>query len=98
MAFPTPKTIAMAYTQTEHAILYLETMSIADVVLPTTLHPSTSTGLTGAMGMGMNAFSGLGGYVTLGLLAKSKPTVIKTAEGEFVIPKDSSYISAFSVV
>ena len=89
IAFPTPKTIAMAYTQTEHAILYLETMSIADVALPTTVHPTASTGLSGAVGLGMNAFSGLGGYVTLGLLAKSKPTVIKTAEGEFVIPKDS---------
>jgi Vam6/Vps39-like protein vacuolar protein sorting-associated protein 39 len=92
MAFPTAKVIAMAYTQTEHALLYLETMSVADIVLPTTLHPSTSTGL-GAMGLGMNAFSGLGGYMTLGLGAKNKPTIIKTAEGEFVILKDSEFPS-----
>jgi hypothetical protein len=91
MAFPTAKVIAMAYTQTEHALLYLETMSVADITLPTTLHPSTSTGLGGAMGLGMNAFSGLGGYMTLGLGAKNKPTIIKTAEGEFVIPKDSEF-------
>lgn len=95
MTFPNPKTIAMAYTQTEHAILYMETMSIADVNLPTTVHPSTSavlsTGLSGAVGLSMNAFSGLGGYMKSGLLGQAKPTVIKTAEGEFVIPKDSSY-------
>jgi Vam6/Vps39-like protein vacuolar protein sorting-associated protein 39 len=95
MAFPTPKTVAMAYTQTEHAILYMETMSIAEVNLPTTVHPSTSavlsTGLSGAVGLSMNAFSGLGGYMKSGLLGQAKPTVIKTAEGEFVIPKDSSY-------
>jgi hypothetical protein len=49
------------------------------------------TGLSGAVGLSMNAFSGLGGYVKSGLLGQAKPTVIKTAEGEFVIPKDSSY-------
>ncbi|CAG7849163.1 SubName: Full=Related to Vam6/Vps39-like protein involved in vacuolar morphogenesis {ECO:0000313/EMBL:CCA68795.1} [Serendipita indica DSM 11827] len=90
MAFPSPKVIAMAYTATEHALFYLDTMSVADIVLPTALHPSTSSGLTGAMGMGMNAISGLGGYMTLGLGAKSKPSVIKTADGEFTIPKENS--------
>jgi len=93
MAFPTAKVIAMAYTQTEHALLFLETMSIADIMLPTALHPSTSAGLGGAMGLGMNAFSGLGGYMTLGLGAKNKPSIIKTAEGEFVILKDSEFPS-----
>jgi Vam6/Vps39-like protein vacuolar protein sorting-associated protein 39 len=100
MAFPTPKTIAMAYTQTDHAILYMETMSTAEVNLPTTVHPSTSavlsTGLSGAVGLSMNAFSGLGGYMKSGLLGQAKPTVIKTAEGEFVIPKDSSYSQRLS--
>jgi len=81
----------MAYTQTEHAILYMETMSIADVTLPTTLHSGASTGLSGAVGLGMNAFSGLGGYVRSGLLGQAKPIIIKTADGEFVIPKDSTH-------
>jgi hypothetical protein len=45
------------------------------------------------MGLGMNAFSGLGGYMTLGLGAKNKPTIIKTADGEFVILKDSEFPS-----
>ncbi|KAG8832639.1 Vacuolar morphogenesis protein 6 [Serendipita sp. 399] len=90
MAFPTSKVIAIAYTQTDHALLYLDTRSVAEVVLPNTLHPSSSTGLTGAMGMGMNAISGLGGYMTLSLGAKTKPSVIKIAEGEFVIPKETS--------
>ncbi|KAG8830543.1 Vacuolar morphogenesis protein 6 [Serendipita sp. 400] len=94
IAFPTSKVVAMAYTQTDHALLYLDTRSVAEVVLPNTLHPSSSTGLTGAMGMGMNAISGfgLGGYMTLGLGAKSKPSIIKTAEGEFVIPKETSTV------
>jgi Vam6/Vps39-like protein vacuolar protein sorting-associated protein 39 len=89
IAFPTANVIAMAYTQTEHALLYLDTMSVADIVPPTTVHPGASSGLTGAMGLGMNAISGLGGYMTLGLGAKNKPTIIKTTEGEFIIPKES---------
>lgn len=91
MAFPTPQVVAMAYTQTEHALLYLETMSIADIVPPTALHPSASTGLSGALGLPSNAFSGFGGYMSLGLGATKKPAVIKVADGEFVIPKDSRY-------
>lgn len=93
MAFPTSKVIAMAYTQTDHALLYLETMSTADIVVPSTAAPGASTGLGGAMGYGMTAFSGLGGYMTLGLGAKAKPTVIRIAEGEFLIPKDSTCIN-----
>jgi hypothetical protein len=90
MAFPTSKVIAMAYTQTDHALIYMETMSTADIVLPTTATPGgAAIGLTGAMGYGMNAFSGLGGYMTLGLGAKAKPTVLQIGEDEFLIPKDS---------
>jgi len=86
----------MAYSQTaqiEYFLLDLTTSGTTDIDLPSTVHHTPSTGLSGAVGMGMNAFSGLGGYMgTLGLGTKTKPTIIKTAPGEFMIPKDGEYI------
>jgi len=86
---------AMAYSQTaqiEYFLLDLTTSGTTNIELPSTVHHTASTGLSGAMGMGMNAFSGLGGYMgTLGLGTKTKPTIIKTAPGEFMIPKDGEY-------
>lgn len=85
----------MAYSQTaqiEYFLLDLTTSGTTDFDLPSTVHHTPSTGLSGAVGMRMNAFSGLGGYMgTLGLGAKTKPTIIKTAPGEFMIPKDGEY-------
>lgn len=85
----------MAYSQTaqiEYFFLDLTTSGTTDIDLPSTIHHTPSTGLSGAMGMGMNAFSGLGGYMgTLGLGTKMKPTIIKTGPGEFMIPKDGEY-------
>lgn len=82
----------MAYSQTaqiEYFLLDLTTSGTTDIDLPSTVHHAPSHGLSSAVGMGMNAFSGLGGYMgTLGLGAKTKPAIIKTAPGEFMIPKD----------
>ena len=85
----------MAYSQTaqiEYFLLDLTTSGTTDIDLPSTVHHTPSTGLSGAVGLGMNAFSSLGGYMgTLGLGTKTKPTIIKTAPGEFMIPKDGEY-------
>jgi len=71
-------TIAFAYSPTEHAIFSLKTMTPADITLPTT---ATTTG--------MSAFSGLTGYMTLGLGAKAKPSLLTIKESEVLIIKDS---------
>lgn len=78
MSFMDDETIAFAYSLTEHAIFSLKTMTPVDVTLPTT---TTATG--------MGAFSGLTGYMTLGLGAKAKPSLLTIKESEVLIVKDS---------
>ena len=57
-------------------------MSTAELTMPVHIPSSISTGY------GMNALSGLGGYMSLGLAAKAKPLALTI--GEYVlIPKDS---------
>lgn len=72
--------IAFAYSNTEHAIFSLKTMTAVEITLP-------STTTTTAMG----AFSGLTGYMTLGLGAKAKPSLLTTKESEVLIVKDSEF-------
>ena len=95
IALPNYNTAVMAYSQTaqiEYFLIDLTTSGTTDIDLPSTVHHTPSTGLSGAVGMRMNAFSGLGGYMgTLGLGTKTKPTIIKTAPGEFMIPKDGEH-------
>jgi hypothetical protein len=80
MTFINDETIAFAYSLTEHAIFSLKTKAPVDITLPTA---TTTTG--------MSAFSGLTGYMTLGLGAKSKPSLLTTKESEVLIAKDSEF-------
>lgn len=65
-------------------------MSTTEIALPA---PPLAQGSTGIGAMGMGAFSGLGGYMTLGLGAKAKPAVYKVSDdGEFVVLKDGGSI------
>jgi Vam6/Vps39-like protein vacuolar protein sorting-associated protein 39 len=85
IAFLSSGVACLAYTQTEHALLSLDTMTMSDIALPSA-NSATVTGL----GMGMGALTGLGGYMTLGLGAKEKkPSIVKIEKGEVLIPKDS---------
>ena len=78
MSFINDETIAFAYSLTEHAIFSLKSMTTADITLPAA---TTATG--------MGAFSGLTGYMTLGLGAKAKPSLLAIKESEVLIIKDS---------
>ena len=71
-------TIAFAYSLTEHSIFSLKTMTSVDITLPAA---TTTTG--------MSAFSGLTGYMTLGLGAKAKPSLLTIKESEVLVIKDS---------
>lgn len=81
MTFMNDDTIAFAYSLTEHAVFSLKTMAPVDITLPAT---TTTTG--------MGAFSGLTGYMTLGLGAKAKPSLLTTKESEVLIVKDSKSV------
>ncbi|KAG6884985.1 hypothetical protein C0993_006817 [Termitomyces sp. T159_Od127] len=74
--------VCFAYSPTEYAMFTISTMTAVDISTPL---PITSSSSTGAMG----AFSGLTGYMTLGLGAKPKPASIRINEKEVLISKDS---------
>ena len=59
-------------------VFSLKTMTLAEITLPST---TTVTG--------MGAFSGLTGYMTLGLGTKVKPSLLTITESEALIVKDS---------
>ena len=53
---------------------------------------ATSTSAASIGSMGMSAFSGLGGYMTLGLGAKAKPNALRVTETEFLIAKEREWL------
>lgn len=90
VVFSTSTTLVLSYAQTDHVLLKLPMMSTTEIALPA---PPPAQGSTGIGAMGMGAFSGLGGYMTLGLGAKAKPAVYKVSDdGEFVVLKDGGSI------
>ncbi|KAG7444850.1 uncharacterized protein BT62DRAFT_970791 [Guyanagaster necrorhizus] len=79
MTFMTNEGICFAYSPTEYAVFNMSSMTAVDVTMPVT----TSTTVSG-----MGAFSGLTGYMTLGLGAKAKPSVAQINEADTLILKD----------
>ncbi|KAI0303616.1 CNH domain-containing protein [Multifurca ochricompacta] len=84
IAFLNPEVVCLAY-ETDHVLFSLDTMSTIEIAsAPTT---SKSGASIGAVGMG--AFTGLGGYMTLGLGAKLRPCVTNVSDAEVLIAKDN---------
>ncbi|GJJ08147.1 hypothetical protein Clacol_002355 [Clathrus columnatus] len=82
IAFVNSNIVCLSYTQTEQVMLSLDKMEIVEIELPIT-NPATN--------LGMGAFSGLGGYMTLGLGAKErKPAVVGLEKDEVLVPKDNT--------
>ena len=73
------ETIAFAYLLAKHAISSLKTMTPVEIALPSTM-----------TAIGMGAFSGLTGYMTLGLGPKAKPSLLTINESEVPIVKDNA--------
>ncbi|KAG8924938.1 Vacuolar morphogenesis protein 6 [Tulasnella sp. 418] len=95
VTFPTPSTLVLSYTMSDHVLLSLDNMTVSEPLgLPT---PSTGamsvTSVAGIGAMGKGAFTGL---MALGMGAKVKPPTFKVSEGEFVVTKDnlSSFFNA----
>ncbi|KAF9509816.1 hypothetical protein BS47DRAFT_1411338 [Hydnum rufescens UP504] len=86
MAFCNPQMLVLAYGPADHAIVYLNTMSVAELSFPST--SSANAGL-GMAKVGMGALTGLGGYMGLGVKA-NKPSVIQLGDGEALVTKEST--------
>lgn len=80
MSFFDHRTICLAYPPTDYAVFSLEKLTAIDVVTP--LQATTSM-------PGMGAFTGITGYMTLGLGAKPKPGLLRLSEIEAIVAKDS---------
>ncbi|KAK0193482.1 vacuolar sorting protein 39 domain 1-domain-containing protein [Armillaria mellea] len=79
MSFMTNECICFAYSPTEYAVFNMSSMTAVDVTMPITTSTTAS---------GMGAFSGLTGYMTLGLGAKAKPSVAQIDEDNTLVFKD----------
>lgn len=86
MTFLNNDTICFAYSLTEHALFSISTLVATDLVFP------ASTTVTATA---MGAFTGLTGYMSLGLGAKSKPCVVTLNDSEALVAKDSERIPFF---
>jgi hypothetical protein len=84
MAFFDHHTICLAYSPTEYAVFSVENLTASDV--------NTSVQATTSM-PGMGAFTGLTGYMTLGLGAKPKSVVLRLSESEALIVKDGESLT-----
>jgi len=84
IAFLNHDLVCLAYSP-DFVLFSLETSSVIEVTTPVTV----SSSVTGYSNMGMGAFSGLGGYMTLGLGNKAKPCVVNISESEILVVKDS---------
>ncbi len=75
---------AFAYAP-DYAVFSIPSMSVVDIAMPMPVAAATG------VGKGIGAFSGLTGYMSLGLGAKVKPTIAPVGEGEVLVVKDSEY-------
>lgn len=76
--------LVLGYGPTDHAIVYLNTMSVAELNLSPANNSNAGLGMAK---VGMGALSGLGGYMGLGTKA-NKPSVIQLEDGETLVTKE----------
>ena len=88
IAFLNPDVVCLAY-EAHHVLFSLETMSTIEITsTSTTSKPAASIG-----NVGMGAFTGFGGYMSLGLGAKLRPCATNVGDVEVLIAKDSTCIA-----
>ena len=83
MVFLNEDQICFGYTPTDYVLYSLKSRGTTEVVTP--VHAPTASSSIG--GMGMNALTGLGGYIGLG--AKAKPCALRINEKECFVAKES---------
>lgn len=75
--------ICLGYSPTDYVLYSLKSHTTAEIATP--VHAPTASSSIG--GMGMNALTGLGGYIGLG--AKAKPSALRIADKECFVAKES---------
>lgn len=95
LAFCNAQMLVMGYTPTDHAITYLNTMSVAELSLPSSVAIPSSTSAGGMGKVGINALTGLGGYVVSLASKTQKPSIIRLAEGEVLVTKECEQFSTY---
>ncbi|SRR6266404_6487982 len=87
IAFLDQEVVCLAY-EAGHVLFSLVTMSTIEISFASTTNKSG----VGISNVGMGAFAGLGGYMSLGLGAKLRPCVTHVGDSEVLIAKDSTCI------
>ena len=87
IAFLDHEVVCLAY-EAGHVLFSLATMSTIEIASTSTTNKSGA----GIGNVGMGAFAGLGGYMSLGLGAKLRPCVTNIGDSEVLIAKDSMCI------
>ena len=90
IAFLDHEVVCLAY-EAGHVLFSLATMSTTEIASASTTNKSGA----GIGNVGMGAFAGLGGYMSLGLGAKLRPCVTNAGDAEVLIAKDSTCIHFF---
>ncbi|KAH9177407.1 hypothetical protein EDB89DRAFT_1542390 [Lactarius sanguifluus] len=84
IAFLDNEVVCLAY-EAGHVLFSLATMSTIEIASTSTTNKSGA----GISNVGMGAFAGLGGYMSLGLGAKLRPCVTSVGDAEVLIAKDN---------
>ncbi|KAH7097488.1 hypothetical protein BKA62DRAFT_716172 [Auriculariales sp. MPI-PUGE-AT-0066] len=91
IAFVSPRQAYMAYTAADIVLFNLDTNSITPVEFPAAQNasslPANMANMANNIGMSA-ALTGFGNFVTLGLGAKAKPSLVKVGESEVLITRD----------
>ena len=85
IAFLDHEVVCLAY-ESGHVLFSLATLSTIEIASA----PTTNKSGAGIGNVGMGAFAGLGGYMSLGLGAKLRPCVTNVGDAEVLIAKDST--------
>ncbi|KAL0955078.1 hypothetical protein HGRIS_003995 [Hohenbuehelia grisea] len=80
MAFMNSDTLCFSYSPTEYAVFSIPALLATDIATTPGSNPSLA---------GMSAFSGITGYMSLGLGAKHKPLTVPIGENEAFIVKEN---------
>ncbi|KII89843.1 hypothetical protein PLICRDRAFT_108036 [Plicaturopsis crispa FD-325 SS-3] len=85
IAFHNADTVALAYPPPDYDVFSIRSLTATEVVSP----PPKNAAVASTSMAGMGAFTGLTGYMTLGLGAKPKSDVVAIGGDEILIVKDN---------
>lgn len=88
IAFLNSEVVCLAY-EADYVLFSLNSMSIIEIYSA----PTTTKSGAGIGNVGMSAFTGLGGYMTLGLGSKLRPCLTNVGDENVLIVKDSMYVA-----